>query len=281
MSASSKLDQLASTVPSLSGVVTEAKKELEKSDPSFAILEEIASKDPALASKVLKVANSAYYGLSSKVNTLSQALMILGLAELKSLIVATSVAQVFKGLTNVAINMGSFWRHSVACAIGARSIAIKFRERNIEDYFLAGLIHDLGRLVLLFHLPQKAEASTQMAMEQRIPICKAETQVITFSHADLGSRILKEWKLPESLCEMVGMHHQPLASSPYYRATNVIHVADYIVDTMKIGDCGEGVISPAQGSSLKIFEENEACLDSVMDEIERSTEELAKTFLQN
>jgi HD-like signal output (HDOD) protein len=274
-----KLSQLASAVPSLPGVVSELKKALENPDVPFNTLEKIVDKDTSFATRLLKIANSSYYGLTSKVGTISQALTVLGLSELKTLLVSTSLAQVFKGLSNENVNMESFWKHSVACAVCSRSIAIRHREQNVEEYFLAGLIHDLGRLVMLQHLAQKTEQASNMAIEKRIPITQAEEETFSFNHADLSGRILKEWKLPGNLIEMVRLHHNPLPTSPYCRQIKIIHVSDYIVDTMKIGNSGEGIISLASNGSLKLFEDNKSSLYSIVDEVEYSTEEIARIFI--
>ena len=278
---SSKLDKLASTVPSLPSIVQELKKAIDNPDSSVSSLEQIVNKDPAFAARILKVANSAYYGFSSKVGTISQALMMLGLSELRSLLVATSLAQVFKGITNEKINMESFWKHSVACAICSRNIAVKYREPNTEEFFLAGLIHDLGRLVMLCNLPEKTEEAQNMALEQRVPITKAEEKVLSFNHADLSSRILQEWKLPENLQEMVARHHNPLPSSAHFKSTLIVHVSDVIVETMEIGNSGEGVISASPEVNIELFQNNEAALPSVMDEVDSMTEDLARIFLSD
>ncbi|MFZ5805961.1 MAG: HDOD domain-containing protein [Verrucomicrobiota bacterium] len=276
---SSKLDQLASAIPSLPGVIHEVKKALSDFDNPLTTIEQVLNKDPAFAARVLKLANSAYHSFSFKISTISQALMMVGLSELRSLLMATSMIRVFKGIKNPGVNMTSFWRHSVACGICARQLAVKQRELNAEEYFMMGLMHDLGRLILFCSMPEKMEQACDMAKEKRISITDAELKVFSFNHADLSAQVLKEWKLPESLFEVVRMHHRPNPSSAHHRPALIIHIADIIVDSMALGDSGEGIIAPATDANLDVFQDAEATIAAVMDEVDAMLEELVRIFV--
>lgn len=280
MSASAnKFDLLANSIPSLSGVVHEIKKILGDFNNSLGTIEQAVNKDPALSARVLKLANSSYYGFSSKVSTISQALMLLGLSELRSLLVGTSIVKAFKGIKSEFVNMESFWRHSVACGICARQLAIRQREINTEEFFIAGLMHDIGRLIMFCALPQKAEESYTMAHEKKISIIEAENMVCSFNHADFSAHILKEWKLPASLYEVVKAHHNPRSSETYSKQAILIHVSDIIVDAMNLGNSGEGLISSSSQASLDMFQNNESVLAAVMDEVDAMSEDVVGIFL--
>lgn len=274
-----KLDQLANSVPSLPGVIHEVKKVLGDFNNPLGTIEQTVNKDPAFAARVLKLANSAYYGFSFKVSTISQALMFLGLSELRSLLIGTSMVKVFKGMKSNFVNMELFWKHSVACGICARQLAIRMREVNAEEFFIAGLMHDLGRLIMFCAMPQKAEEAYEIARTKRISITEAENTAISFNHADLSAHVLKEWKLPPILYEVVKAHHNPALAEGFNRQAIIIHLADTIVDAMDMGNSGEGIIAPASNVNFDLFQGNEATLPAVMDEVDSMTADLVKIFL--
>ncbi|HET8808457.1 MAG TPA: HDOD domain-containing protein, partial [Methylophaga sp.] len=135
------------------------------SDPDSAIddISAIINTDPALATRLLKIVNSPYYGFPSQIKTISRAITIIGTRELTHLVLATSVMNAFRGIPANMMDMDTFWRHSLACAMTAKYLAEATHQSNAEQYFIAGLLHNIGSLVLYQSLPELAREAINSA----------------------------------------------------------------------------------------------------------------------
>lgn len=273
-----KLDQIASKVPSLPEVINQLRDELDDINSTPASIERILSNDPSLSARLLKLSNSAFYGFSSKIDSVSQALMMIGLSELRSLVLASAMVKFFKGMNQDLVDMQSFWRHCVACGICARHIAIRQRVPAAERYFILGIMHDFGRLIILNSLPGKAEQAHSLAIEKRIPIVKAEEEIMKINHAVLAAQVMNRWKFPENLWAVVALHHQPSANTKYHKEASILHWADIIVDSMEVGSTGEGVIAPSPMADPNVIDKGGVA--SLMREVDTTAEEVFKIFFE-
>ncbi|MBF0558066.1 MAG: HDOD domain-containing protein [Nitrospirae bacterium] len=199
----------------------------------------IISEDQGLTVRMLKLANSPLYGFPSRIETISKAVLIIGTKQIRDLTLATSIIRVFKGIPEDFITMETFWRHSIACGVIARIIAGYRREPNVETFFTAGILHDIGRLVMYTKIP--AECSNILSQVAKNPqlLFKAERERLGFDHADVGGLLLKEWKLPQNLTEAVAYHHNPDKASQYPVEAAAIHIADILAHAMQLGSSGE------------------------------------------
>lgn len=204
----------------------------------------IINEDPALSARLLKVANSSFYSFPQPVYTITRAITMIGMKQLRDLVYATTVMNLFTGLPEGMVNMDSFWRHSIACGVAARVIAIARREANVERCYLIGLLHDIGRLVIYSQLPHLAERILRRSRVDRILLHQAETNALGFDHALLGSRLLKNWNLPAGMVLPVMHHHQPLAATDYAVECAMLHVADIIAHGLRLGGGGEVFVPP-------------------------------------
>lgn len=205
-------------------------------------LENIVSEDSALAAKVLMIANSALYNFPSKIDTISNAITIIGHKQLSEIILSCSIVAMFKDIPQDVIDMEQFWRHSIAVATAARILAASRREQNIEKYFTAGLLHDIGKLIIFVEAPKYAlEVIQQCAIRSEL-MYKVEKDVLGFDHAKLGAMLLKKWKLPDSVVSAVYYHHMPSVSSGDIIGPGIIHVADMITHALQFGSSGEGFV---------------------------------------
>jgi len=172
-------------------------------------LSQALSSDPALTAKVLRLSNSPFYGRSRSVRSLSEAIMILGFSTIRSLVVATSAHSMFNQGKNKALE-NSLWQHSLAAAMGARMVAKRIGERSlIEEFFLGGLLHDIGVLVILKKMPDEFARilnEVQRSGDNRVVV---EQAILGFTHADLGSIVLERWNFPSILATAVRSHCQP------------------------------------------------------------------------
>jgi HD-like signal output (HDOD) protein len=203
-------------------------------------ISEIISGDPGLTSRLLRLVNSAFYGFRSKVDTVSRALLMVGTQQIRDLALATSVMSLFKGIPGHLVSMESLWRHSVACGLAARMLATGLRrDTNVELFFTAGIVHDIGRLVIYKKIPETAQEMILRCKTNKEPLYVVEKEVLGFDHSDLGRMLAQSWNLPPSLEEVLACHHCPWEAKQYPVETGVIHIADYIAHAMQLGDSGE------------------------------------------
>ena len=202
-------------------------------------LENIVSEDSALAAKVLMVANSALFNFPSKIDTISKAVTIIGHKQLSELILSCSIVAMFKDIPQDVIDMDMFWRHSIAVATAARILSASRRDQNIEKYFTAGLLHDVGKLIIFVEAPKYALEVITKCAETNELMHKVEKSVLGFDHAKLGAMLLKKWKLPEDIVSSVYYHHMPSVSSGDIVSPSIIHIADIISHSLEFGFSGE------------------------------------------
>lgn len=199
-------------------------------DPSTGAPEinRVMARDPALAGKILKLVNSAYYGLSNKVSGLNQAIVILGFKTVKSVALSASVMGLFKGPEQSgSFDRTLFWKHSIACACVARLAAGKNNAFDPETAFSAGLLHDVGKLVLAHHLPSKADEIVSLAEEKKISFLEAEQEILDTNHTEIGGWLVDTWGLPEELVDAIA-HHHDLESAPRKELVAVVQFANYL-----------------------------------------------------
>ena len=197
-----------------------------------------------MTARLLKIVNSAFYSFPNKIETISRAVTIVGTQQLRDLALATSVMKLFQGIPADLMNMEAFWRHSIACGVTARVLATYRREANVERFFVSGILHDIGRLVLCMKSPDWMRAALDRCQSQRELLYRVEYEELGFDHASVGRYLLQNWKLPASLEETVAFHHNPDAATRYPVETAVIHVADIISHAMELGRSGELFVPP-------------------------------------
>lgn len=224
---------------SLPTIYVELQKALSDPDKTFQNLGDIIGFDTALSARLLKIVNSPFYGFPSKIDTISHAISIIGRDQLIDLALSTMVLYQIEGIPSSVFNMDKFWRHSVACGVAARAIADYRGEKNAERFYLAGILHDIGRLALYKREPDLAREAFSQSRDRQENIYLAEQELIGFDHADVGRELLKAWKLPPRLVEAVGCHHQPQNAKEFPVDAAIIHTADYIVHLMQVGSDAE------------------------------------------
>jgi len=195
----------------------------------------LISEDAGLSVRLLRMVNSAFFGFPSGIDTITRAVTVIGTRQLSDLVLMTSVVDMFDGIPNEIANMELFWRHSIATGVSARVLANYHREINVERFFVAGLLHDIGRLVIFQKLPEETTEILSLLDEKEAPLHVAEKQVLGFDHADVGRAMLEQWGLPEHLVVAVGAHHQPSVLDEIDVDSAIVHVADVIANAMGMG----------------------------------------------
>lgn len=211
----------------------------------------IISEDQALSARLLRLANSAYFGMPRKVDTITNALTVIGTQQLQDIVLATSVMGMFTGIPASLISMQEFWRHSLGCGVAGRILATFRREANIERFFVSGILHDLGRLIICLKLPDQFRRVIELCRTENIMLYEAEQELLGFDHAGLGGLLLEEWKLPTILVDGALFHHNPKRSMRFYEETCIAHVSDMIAHAMELGSSGEKSVPPQRDQAWK------------------------------
>ncbi|HEX9022923.1 MAG TPA: HDOD domain-containing protein [Geobacteraceae bacterium] len=211
---------------------------------SISDITRIISEDQGLSSRLLKLANSPLFGYFSRIDSIGMAATIIGTQQLQALALAVSVMEVFSGIPEEPVSMRSFWRHSIACAAIARALATYRREANVERIFAAGLLHDVGRLVMCSTIPEIVSEMIVTSRTREALLNDAEQTRLGFTHADLGGALLANWNIPLSITEPVACHHWPAGAGKYPVDAALIHLADIICKALDLGCSGENYVPP-------------------------------------
>lgn len=219
---------------SLPAVYLRLKAVLDDPDFTMADVEAVISQDPAMTARLLRQVNSPYFGFSARIDTVSRAVGMLGTQQVHDLVLAASIAETFAGVSSDVMNMHAYWRSSVYCATAARLLASRCNIRESERLFLAGLLRDIGHLIMFQSIPDMTQLSLTQSRQQCLPLYVVERDVIGFDYGKAGGALLQQWQLPQSLWEPVALHVSPEKSVEYSRDTAIIHLAGTlaeIVDT--------------------------------------------------
>jgi len=173
----------------------------------------VINDDPALTARLLKLVNSPFYGFTAKVDTVYRAVALIGHKELRSVVVAASAINVFDGIPSELVSMKDFWKRSLSTAVTARVLAAFKREPQIERFFIAGLLHDIGSLLLYLKLPEEMSWALSQVLDSeitdRVELAKAEKDIMGFDYTEVGGELLKKWNLPTPICVAVRYQLDP------------------------------------------------------------------------
>jgi len=211
---------------------------------------EVLRTDPGLTARLLKLVNSALYGLPRRVDTVSRAVALVGMEEIRNLALASSAAEAFRRLPVRLADMDAFWRHSVYCANLSSVLGAPGRGPGRERLFVSGLLHDVGWLVLFHEVPDPTRRVLEEARGDWDNLHRLEHEILGLTHADVGAEILKAWDLPDTLWEPVAFHHDPQGASRHPAATAVVHIANGVAAVREPGllsvDAGPDAPYPVQ-----------------------------------
>jgi HD-like signal output (HDOD) protein len=265
-------------ISSLPEIFFQINEAVEDPESSFVEIGEIISGDPSLSARLLRVVNSSFFGFPNKIETITHAVTIVGMAQLRDLALATTVVNQFKGIPKNLINMEKFWLHSVATGLTAKVIAIYRREANADRFYLMGMLHDLGRLLLLINIPE----SVKMVMDKYAKggtMYAAENDMLGFDHAAVAGKLMQAWQLPGMLQEAVAYHHKSQHAPHYPVAASIVHVADFIAHGMELGSCGERFVPPLHPKAWELLDLPLNLLPSILEQVDRQVDEAVEMFL--
>lgn len=217
--------------PTMPGAGAKMLALLQEPDTTVSEIEDILRYDPGLTANVLKLANSAYFGIPSKIGSLKQAVILLGLKRLMQLVVASCVSAIMdKSVPGYNLPAGEMWRHSIAVSLTAEALVKGKKRIDREDVFTPALLHDVGKLVLGAFVKEEIEAIESIAAKG-IPFVVAENMILGTDHAEIGARILAHWHLPEDIINAVRWHHDPDSPDVPDVQVDVVYLANLLCQT--------------------------------------------------
>ena len=199
----------------------------------------VVLRDPALAARVLRLANSPLYGHAARIDTVSRAVAVLGMAELQKLVCALSAVETFSRLSSAVTNMNAFWRHGVYTGLLAQSIARRLRVLRPERLFVAGVMHDIGTLIVNHRYPELAEELIRHAQGDEDRLYALEQAELGFEHALLGGLMLDHWQLPSSIVQAITHHHAPTLAGGAPVEAAILQVAERLANASGTGSFSE------------------------------------------
>ncbi len=206
-----QLKHLIMAIRDLPAMPHVASKVLELSsdpDTSAGLLQQVISDDQAMTARILKIANSAMYACSRRIKTLSEAIVMLGFNSIRSLVVTSAARNLYgSGNARMGLKERLLWEHSIGCAFACRVLASSRHPALAEEAFLAGLMHDIGKLVLNLQMPDQFEEIVQIVYNENREFHHTERELLGFDHARVGALLVNKWKLSAVLEDVIGLHH--------------------------------------------------------------------------
>jgi putative nucleotidyltransferase with HDIG domain len=260
-------------LPTLPMVATNVIKLIQNPESTAFDLAEAISQDQSLATKILKTANSAYYGFPRKITTINYAIVVLGLNNIKNIVLSSSIMDQFpKSEENQLFDRKDFWKHSLLCGIIAKMISEHMGIKNSEEMFICGLLHDFGKLIMDNFLHDEFVLALELARDNDITLLQAENEIFTFNHSAIGALLLKKWGLPSTLITSVEFHHYPNESVSAFRIASIVHMADYLCRRVGIGNSGDNILPKLNKKSFKLIDVTTEQLKSMQGKIAKEFE---------
>lgn len=255
-------------MPALPHVVIKVMELTEDPNSTAQDINAVLNHDQGMTAKVLRMANSAFYGFPRRIATVTDATLFLGFKTVRSIVIAASVSDMLnKEMKGFALAPGELWRHSQCVAIACRYIAKMNRFASVDLAYTAGLLHDIGKVILNDSVKESYHEVVEMALTQNVPFMTAENDVLGFNHAVIGSKIAEKWNLPPDLVEAIACHHEPEQARVNKNITAIVHVADALCMAMGIGIGIDGMMYPFSEQALQILGLNEADLEAIISQL--------------
>ena len=240
---------------------------------SLADIGRVISEDQGLTVRLLKLANSPLFGYHANIDSITKALTLIGTQQLRDLALAVSVMGSFSGIPNELIDMKSFWKHNLACGILSRSIATYRREVNQERFFVAGMLHDVGILVMCSAIPESVKEMLQGRTDNSELYYTTEQKHLGFDHGAVGSSLMAKWKIPHNISEPIAFHHSPESALRHSLEAATIHLSDIMCHTMGYSLTDDWHIPSINNTAWKSLDIPVSQLDTIIKQSEIQIEE--------
>ncbi len=229
-------------------------------------LSRIITDDQVLTARLLKLVNSSFYGFPQRISTVTNAIVLLGFDAIRNLLLTTSVFDLFAGRNKKRRqDQEKFWDHSLGCAVGAKVIGNYLRHDKIEELFVSGLLHDIGKIVEMLFLPDEFAKVAAAVNRENILMITAENQVLGFNHAEIGKLLAEKWNLPIKLEQVIAYHHQPNFAGSFIMEASIVHLADILSRALNMGYGGDNKIPPLDKLAWESLKIKTGALESIME----------------
>ncbi len=261
------------TLPTLPSVIHKLDSLSDNDKSSVQEMAKIVSSDQVLSARILRLANSPSYGFY-RVSTISNAMILLGVNVVKSLALSSSI---FAIMEKDSIGL---WEHSLAVGVAANLISRKLRLPECEEIATAGLLHDIGKVIISIKCREAERDILKLVSARQIYIMEAEREIIDTDHAEVGGWLSKSWFLPDKLSEPITFHHDVVKSENHRIKTAVVHIADILISASGFGNSGDSFVPPIQQIAWDTLKMNEQLLAELVDEVEDKLVEVKNFSLE-
>jgi HD-like signal output (HDOD) protein len=261
-------------LPTLPTVISKMIELVDNPKTSAASLARLISTDQSLTARILKLANSAYYGFSREISTVNMAIVVMGFNAVKDMGLSLSVFDVFKESNSVReFDISRFWEHSIGCGVASRLLAHRYHHRIAGEAFVAGLLHDIGKVILDQYAHKDFQDILSRVFERQESLDYAEMAVVGAGHGEIGGWLAEKWRLPIIIAETLKLHHAPWEAVKDPVLVALVCIADHLCHRTGVGGSGRKNPLPIDTRTWRIFEENGVPLD------ETDLEKLQTEFL--
>lgn len=270
---------LSGEVTSLPTLFNQIKEAVDDPECSLLDIGKLIGRDSVLSAHLLKLANSSFFGFPSQIETITHAVTVIGMAQIRDLVLAVMVTRRFKDIPSELIDMKAFWFHSIACGLTARVIATYRHAPNVERFYVLGMFHDLGRLLFFLNFADPIKDISLRVKEGKASFHQMEREIIGCDHAEVGGALLKRWNLPESLIEPVACQHDPAKAIHYPVEAAILHVADIIAHALMLGVSGDPFVSPLDSKAWERIDLPVSLLPAIVNQVDRQFPGATQMFL--
>lgn len=266
---------------SLPGICGRVSALVEDPDSTLQELAQVISQDPGLSAKLLRLANSAFYGRTKGVDTIEQALSIIGMQRVNEIVLGASAIDTFNGIPNELVSMEDFWMHSIYCAIVSRLLALKIKNPRVDTVFIAGLLHDIGQLVLFHEKPEASRQVLLLTIEDinEPDMVEAEQQVFGYDHCQIGAVLAEQWSLPDVLTSAILFHHAPEKATDFQQEVALVHIGNNLAAMAELDQVIAEDVEKIHNVAWELTGLNKEVILEVMQETQAQFAEVRNLFL--
>jgi putative nucleotidyltransferase with HDIG domain len=261
-------------LPTIPMVLKRTLEVIEKPNASLSEISQFISQDPSLTSKLLKMVNSAIYGFPGRISSVSHGVVLLGLSVVKGLLLGVSVFELMQE------TMVGLWDHSLGCATLSRIIAKRKGLKDFEEIAVAGLLHDLGKVLLILLYPAEYSEAIEEAKREDLAISDAERDIFNATHANVGAWMGRKWNFPAQLVDIIEYHHKPHLAKTARMETGIVHVSDVIIRARGFGHAGDYSLPMMNAAAWEALSLSEEDLKRVLLEMEDALEDTESIFTE-